>query len=167
MTAHLSDGGHTKHMRSAERVRTYLAEHGLSGGIVTYERSTKTAQMAAEAMGCDLGQIVKSLVFVAGGTPVMVLVAGDRRGDTAAIAGLVGAEEAHFADAETVRVATGYAIGAVSPFDLPEDLTVLADDSLLRFDTVFPAAGTASSMVRIGLARLLELTGAEVARISQ
>ncbi len=167
MTAGSSEEMQAKRVRSAERVRAYLAEHGLAEEIVTFEQSTKTAEMAAEAMGCELGQIVKSLVFVAGGAPVLALVAGDRRGDANAIARLMGSEDARFADAETVRAATGYAIGAVSPFDLPDGLVVLADESLSRFETVFPAAGSASSMVRIGLARLLELTGATVARISQ
>ncbi|MBE0417896.1 MAG: YbaK/EbsC family protein [Coriobacteriia bacterium] len=156
-----------KRARSADRVRTYLAEHGLADEIVTFEQSTKTAQMAADAMGCKLGQIVKSLVFVAGGTPVLALVAGDRQGDANAIATLAGATEAHFADADTVRAATGFAIGGVSPFDLPVGLMLLADDSLGRFDIVYPAAGTPSSMVRIRLTHLLELTGARVARISQ
>jgi prolyl-tRNA editing enzyme YbaK/EbsC (Cys-tRNA(Pro) deacylase) len=156
-----------KRARSAERVRAYLAEHGLADEIVTFEQSTKTAQMAADAMGCDLGQIVKSLVFVAGGTPVLALVAGDRRGDAGAIAALAGAAEARFADADTVRSATGFAIGGVSPFDLPPGLMLLADDSLVRFEIVYPAAGTPSSMVRIRLTHLLELTGARVARISQ
>ncbi|MBW6469035.1 MAG: YbaK/EbsC family protein, partial [Coriobacteriia bacterium] len=94
-------------------------------------------------------------------------VAGDRRGDTQAIAELAGAADARFADADTVRAATGYAIGGVSPFDLPRGLMLLADDSLGRYETVYPAAGTPSSMVGIRLAHLLELTGARVARISQ
>ena len=160
-------GSAPKRVRSADRVRAYLAEHGLEDEIVTYEQSTKTAQMAADAMGCELGQIVKSLVFVAGDTPLVALVAGDRRGDAAAIAEFAGATEAHFADADTVRAATGFAIGGVSPFDLPPGLLVLADDSLERFDIVYPAAGTPSSMVRITLSHLLELTNARVARISQ
>jgi len=151
---------------SAARVRAYLESHGLAEGIITFEQSTKTAQMAADAAGCELGQIVKSLVFVVEGRPALALVAGDRRGDAEAIAALIGGTEAHFADPETVRSATGYAIGGVSPFDLPVDLPVLADDSLERFEIVYPAAGTPSSMVRVPLARLLELSGACVARIS-
>jgi prolyl-tRNA editing enzyme YbaK/EbsC (Cys-tRNA(Pro) deacylase) len=66
-----------------------------------------------------------------------------------------------------VRGATGYAIGGVSPFDLPADLPLFADSSLARFETVYPAAGTPTSMVRMQLAELLELTGARVADISQ
>lgn len=159
-------GATPKKVGSAERVRRCLEDHGLADEIITYEQSTKTAQMAAEAMGCELGQIVKSLVFVAGGKVLVALVAGDRRGDAPAIAELMGEQEARFADADTVRSATGFAIGGVSPFDLPPELPVFADDSLHRFDVVYPAAGTPTSMVRIPLQRLLELSGAHVARIS-
>ena len=152
---------------SRERVRAYLETHGLAEGLVEFEQSTKTAQMAADAMGCELGQIVKSLVFVVGDTPVLALVAGDRRGDADAIAAVMGGGKVQFADADTVRSATGFAIGGVSPFDLPEELEVLFDDSLLRFDVVYPAGGTPSSMVRMSRERLLQVTGARVARISQ
>ncbi|MBS3956921.1 MAG: YbaK/EbsC family protein [Clostridiales bacterium] len=159
--------GPTRKKGSAARVRAFLESHGLAEEIVEFEHSTKTAQMAADAMGCELGQIVKSLVFVVGGTPLVALVAGDRRGDGEAIGELLGGEEARFADAETVREKTGYAIGGVSPFALPDDLIVLADESLARFEIVYPAAGTPSSMVRMRLAHLLEMTGARVARISR
>ncbi len=152
---------------SRERVRSYLEARGLADGLFEFEQSTKTAQQAADAMGCELGQIVKSLVFVADGAPVMALVAGDRRGDTAAIAGLLGARKARFADAETVRSATGYAIGGVSPFDLPPGLPVFADISLERFDVVYPAAGTPTSMVRLDRRVLLELSAARSEQISQ
>ena len=152
---------------SRERVRSYLEAHGLAEGLFEFEQSTKTAQQAADAMGCELGQIVKSLVFVVGDKPVVALVAGDRRGDTDALAALLGGGDVHFADAETVRSATGYAIGGVSPFDLPAELPLFADSSLSRFETVYPAAGTPSSMVRMQLSELLELSAARVADISQ
>ena len=151
---------------SRERVLNYLEQHGLHEEVFEFEQSTKTAQQAADAMGCELGQIVKSLVFVVEETPVLALVAGDRRGDTDALAALVGGTSARFADADTVRAATGYAIGGVSPFDLPPDLAVFADESLSRFETVYPAAGTPSSMVCMRLDDLLDLSGARVARIS-
>ncbi len=151
---------------SRERVRVFLEERGLADGLTEFEQSTKTAAQAAEAMGCELGQIVKSLVVLADGTPVLALVAGDRRGDLDAIAAEVGAGSAKMADADAVRAATGYAIGGVSPFDLPASLTVLVDESLTRFDTVFPAAGTPSSMVRMQLADLLDAAGGRMARIS-
>jgi prolyl-tRNA editing enzyme YbaK/EbsC (Cys-tRNA(Pro) deacylase) len=161
------DGG-AKKTGSLERVTAYLAEHGLADRVITFDdRSTKTSQLAAEAVGCELGQIVKSLVFVAEGTPVLALVAGDRRGDAGAIAHEVGAGSVSFADADAVRSATGYAIGGVSPFALPADLAVLIDDSLLRFEEVYTAGGTPQSMVRMDRERLFSVTGGRVARISR
>ena len=152
---------------SLERVRVFLTARGLEGGLVSFgDRSTKTCELAAEAVGCEVGQIVKSLVFAADEEPVLALVAGDRRGDTKAIGRLLGAGSVRFADAETVRAATGYAIGGVSPYDLPAGLTVLVDDSLLRFDTVYTAAGTPSSMVGVARDVLFSLVAGQVATIS-
>ena len=152
---------------SAKRVRDFLQAHGMVDQLHTFEKSTKTAQDAADAMGCELGQIVKSLVFLVDGSAVLALVAGDRRGDMAAIAELAGGAKAAFADPQSVRDATGYAIGGVSPFDLPEDVLVLVDDSLERFDVLYPAAGTPSSMVEMAMSDLLRLSGGRMARISQ
>jgi prolyl-tRNA editing enzyme YbaK/EbsC (Cys-tRNA(Pro) deacylase) len=167
----MTDGSAESRARSRgsfARVRAFLETHGLQDGLIAFDdRSTKTCELAAEAVGCAVGQIVKSLVFVADGTPVLALVAGDRRGDTAAIGRLLGAKSVHFADAETVRDSTGYAIGGVSPYDLPEDLTVLVDDSLGRFDVVYTAAGTPSSMVRIDQPVLFDLVGGTVAQVSK
>jgi prolyl-tRNA editing enzyme YbaK/EbsC (Cys-tRNA(Pro) deacylase) len=152
---------------SRERVRAILADLDLLDGLHEFEpHSTKTAQQAADRMGCELGQIVKSLVLVADGVPVVALVAGDMRGDAEAIASELSAVKARMANAEEVREATGYAIGGVCPFGLPEELSVLADDSLLRFEVVFPAAGTPDSMVRMDRDRLFEIARARVARIS-
>lgn len=151
---------------SRERVRLFLEAHDLAEGLTEFEQPTKTAAQAAEAMGCELGQIVKSLLVVADDAPVLALVAGDRRGDLDAIGAEVGAGAVRMADADTVRSVTGYAIGGVSPFDLPGDLTVLVDDSLERFDTVYPAAGTPSSMVRMGFSDLTRVARGRMARIS-
>lgn len=155
---------------SAERVADYLAARGWSDRLTAFDdpASTKTAQLAAEAMGRDLGQIVKSLLFLADGVPVLVLVAGDRRGDAAAIASALGViGEARLADKETVRSATGYSIGGVCPFDLPDGLAVLADESLTRFDELYPAGGTPNTMVRVTLAELLEVTRGRMAPVSK
>ncbi len=138
----------------------------MADAIHTFEQPTKTAKMAAEAMGCELGQIVKSLVFDVEGKVVLALVAGDRRGDADAIARLAGGKSAVLADAQTVRDATGYAIGGVSPFDLPDSVLVLLDDSLTRFDVVYPAGGTPATMVEMTLHDLLRLSGATTAHIS-
>ena len=154
------------HDATFERVRTELKRLGLAEGVVTFATSTATAQLAAEAVGCELGQIAKSLVFVVDGRPVLALVAGDRRGDAVAIAHEAGGARASFADSATVKACTGYEVGGVSPFDLPPELLVLVDESLARYDTVFPAAGSASSVVRMPLATLVAVTGGRVAAIS-
>jgi prolyl-tRNA editing enzyme YbaK/EbsC (Cys-tRNA(Pro) deacylase) len=164
----MSDAPRVRKAGSLERVRAFLEERGLADGLVTFDdRSTKTCELAAEAVGCEVGQIVKSLVFTADGVPVLALVAGDRRGDSAEIARLAGAASVRFADPDMVRAATGYAIGGVSPYDLPEDLLVLVDDSLERFGVLYTAAGTPSSMVRIDRVVLFDLVGGRVARISR
>ena len=153
---------------SIDRVRDYLATHDLADRVVTFGGSTRTAELAADAVDCELGQIVKSLVFVDdAGAAVLVLVAGDRRGDTRAIARETSAQRVAFADAETVRAATGYAIGGVSPFDLPPELPVLVDESLERFAEVYTAAGTPNSMVRLTIAQLIAISGGHVAQVSQ
>jgi prolyl-tRNA editing enzyme YbaK/EbsC (Cys-tRNA(Pro) deacylase) len=150
------------------RVRAFLDARGLTDRIMDFEPgATKTSQMAADSAGCLLGQIAKSLVFVADGTPVLAIVAGDRKGDAGAIAAEVGARAASFADADTVRRATGYAIGGVSPFDLPAGLVVLLDESLLRFDEVYSAGGTPQTIVRMDREVLFDLVGGRVARISR
>jgi Cys-tRNA(Pro) deacylase len=151
---------------SRERVRAFLEARGLADGLTEFEQSTKTAADAADAMGCELGQIVKSLVVLADGVPVLALVAGDRRGDFDAIGAHTGAAKVKMADADSVREATGYAIGGVSPFDLPDELTVFIDDSLARFETVYPAAGTPSSMVRMSFEQLVGVVDGRMARIS-
>jgi prolyl-tRNA editing enzyme YbaK/EbsC (Cys-tRNA(Pro) deacylase) len=165
---HMAQTGSGGKRNSLERVTAYLAEHGLADRVVTFEGSTRTAQLAAEAVDCELGQIVKSLVFVGDdGVAVLALVAGDRRGDADAIAREAGMGGVRFADADTVRSATGYAIGGVSPFDLPGGLAVLVDDSLARFAEVYTAGGTPDSMVRLTIDQLMAVSHGRMARISQ
>lgn len=154
--------------RQLERVAAFLEARGLSDRLITFQAgATRTSQEAADALGCELGQVVKSLVFDAGGEPVLALVAGDRRGDAEAISTLLGVARVRLADPQTVLAATGYAVGGVSPFDLPSSLRVLVDDSLARFDTLYPAGGTAQTMVRLSREELLALAGGAMARISR
>jgi prolyl-tRNA editing enzyme YbaK/EbsC (Cys-tRNA(Pro) deacylase) len=113
-------------------------------------QSTRTAQDAAAAVGCELGQIVKSLVFVADGEPVMCLCAGDRRVDTA----LLGTD-VRAARAEEVRDATGFAIGGVPPLGHDRPLRTVVDESLRRFDTIWCAAGTPNAVFAVGTEALI------------
>jgi Cys-tRNA(Pro) deacylase len=152
---------------SRERVRAYLEARGLADDVFEFEpHSTKTAQQAADRMGCELGQIVKTLVFVVDeSTVIAALVAGDQRADLDAVAAHSGGTRARMANADEVREGTGYAIGGVCPFDLPSSLLVLADDSLLRFEVVYPAAGTPDTMVCIDREVLFELAKPQVVRL--
>ena len=122
---------------------------------------TRTAVDAARAVGCDVGQIVKSLVFVAGGKPVVALVSGANRLDEHRLAAVAG-EPVAKADAETARAATGYAIGGVPPFGHATDLPVYMDRDLFGYGEVWAAAGRPDSVFEIQPERLRELSNATV-----
>jgi Cys-tRNA(Pro) deacylase len=150
-----------------ERVQAALAALGLETQVVRVPGSAKTAQLAAEAVGCDVGAIVKSLVFVVDGQPVVVLCAGDRRVDAAKLAALRGAESAAMAPAAVVREATGYAIGGVPPLGHATALPVYLDAALLRWPVVYAAAGAPDALFPIESATLLTVTGAAVVDVSE
>jgi prolyl-tRNA editing enzyme YbaK/EbsC (Cys-tRNA(Pro) deacylase) len=125
-----------------ERVSSFLRESGVEARIHEFPDGTASAQDAADAVGCDLGQIVKSLVFVCDERPVVALVPGDRKGDPAKVARAVEAESARVAKAQEVEDATGFAPGAVAPFPLPNVATVLMEPALYHHDIVWAGAGS-------------------------
>jgi prolyl-tRNA editing enzyme YbaK/EbsC (Cys-tRNA(Pro) deacylase) len=118
---------------TAAKVKERLAARGLEIEVSELPDSTRTAAEAAAACGCDVGQIVKSLVFVVGEEPTMVLCSGDRR---------VEQVDGRPATADEVREATGFAIGGVPPLGHDRELRTIVDESLRRFDRVWCAAGT-------------------------
>jgi prolyl-tRNA editing enzyme YbaK/EbsC (Cys-tRNA(Pro) deacylase) len=132
-----------------ERVSSFLRESGVEARIHEFSDGTASAQDAADAIGCELGQIVKSLVFVCDDRPVVALVPGDRRGDPAKVAQAVAANEARVAKAREVEDATGFAPGAVAPFPLPRIDTVLMDHALYHHDIVWAGAGSAHHIMGI------------------
>jgi prolyl-tRNA editing enzyme YbaK/EbsC (Cys-tRNA(Pro) deacylase) len=144
------------------RFESWLAttDHGVT--VRTFPEGTRTAGDAARAVGCDLGQIVKSLVFVAAGRPVVALVSGSNRVDETKFGRLAGLPLTK-ADAETARTATGYAIGGVPPFGHSTDVPVYMDADLLRYDVVWAAAGRPDSVFEITPGRLRDLSGATIA----
>lgn len=147
------------------RFDEWLAERGLDIQVRTYPAGTRTAGDAAAAIGCDVAQIVKSLVFTAAGRPVVALVSGANRLDPARLAALAGDPVAR-ADADVARRATGYAIGGVPPFGHATPLPVFMDRALTAFDAVWAAAGRPDAVFAIAPNRLLELSGAEVADLT-
>ena len=142
-----------------ERVSSFLRDAGADARIEEFSEGTPTAADAAAAVGCGLDQIVKSLVLVCDGRPVVALVPGDRRGDIAKVARAAGTAGARVAKAGEVEQATGFAPGAVAPFPLPGVATVLIERTLLRHPLVWAGAGSPKHM--IGLAPL------ELARLAR
>lgn len=137
---------------------------GMDTGIAVKEfpAGTRTAVDAARAVGCDVGQIVKSLVFVAAGRPVVALVSGANRLDEKRLAAVAG-EPVLKADAEIARSATGYSIGGVPPFGHATDIPVFMDRDLLGYEVVWAAAGRPDSVFQIAPDRLRDLSGAILA----
>ncbi len=150
--------------RTPEDVQAALDAAGLAIRVRVLEESAATAQQAADAIGTSLGSIVKSLCFLAGDRPVLVLAAGDRSVDDRKVAGHygVGRKKVHLADAETTIAVTGYAPGGVPPLGHARDLPVLIDGSLGRFATVYAAAGSPHAIFGISYGQLVAVTGGEV-----
>ena len=143
-----------------ERVARFLREAQVEGRVEEFPEGTPTAEEAARAAGCALAQIVKSLVFLCDGRPVLVMVPGDRRGDSAKIATAAGCERAKIAGAEDVMKATGFDPGGVAPFPLPGVERVFVDHALLTHDVVWVGAGSSRHMAVLSPADLVRLTKA-------
>jgi Cys-tRNA(Pro) deacylase len=131
------------------------------------DAAARTAADAAASIGVEVDQIVKSLVFVVGERPVLVLTAGGRRVDMAKVAALAGGGAARKADADEVRAATGYTIGGTPPFGHASALPVLLDRRLTEFGEVWAAAGTPRDVFPIDPAVLVAVTGAQVADVTE
>ena len=149
-----------------QRVSTFLRESGAEARIHEFPDGTPTAADAAAAVGCDLSQIVKSLVLLCDGRPVVALVPGDRRGDQQKIAAAAGAASARIASPAHVAEATGFAPGAVAPFPLPQVETVLLDGDLLRHSVVWAGAGSTRHILGIAPLELARLTKARTVDVS-
>lgn len=147
---------------SVERVAAFLRETGAEARLEELGTETPTASSAADAIGCTLGQVVKSLVLVCDGAAVVALVPGDRRADTGKVARLLGARRVAVAGPEEVIAATGFRPGAVSPFPLDRVSLVLVERTLLRHPTVWAGAGSDRHMVALSPAELVRLTRGRV-----
>jgi prolyl-tRNA editing enzyme YbaK/EbsC (Cys-tRNA(Pro) deacylase) len=161
-------GGSSSSSRSVERVRSALQSLGLAGvEIVSLDASTRTAVEAAAVVGCELGAIVKSLVFASSSSAaVLALVSGDRRADEALVAAAAGEPSVGRADADFVRATTGFAIGGVAPVGHPSPLLTVMDEDLLRFDVVWAAAGSPYAVFGVAPAELARAIGVTPARIA-
>jgi Cys-tRNA(Pro) deacylase len=145
---------------TAQKVADAAQELGLDITIKEFETSTRTAEDAANSIGCTVAQIVKSLLFVVDGQPTLVLVSGPNRLDEKKLAALcgVGRKKIKRADADIVREATGFAIGGVPPFGHQTKLPTYIDEDFWQFDIIWAAAGTPNAV--------FDITPDDLARVS-
>lgn len=151
---------------SAQKVREALLSMGYDCIIIEFQNSTRTSGEAAERIGCQIGQIVKSLIFrgQVSGKPVVVLTSGANRVDESLI-GRYAEESIGRADAEFVRSATGYAIGGVPPLGYPQPVETYLDEDLLQYGKIWAAAGTPNAVFELTPASLEKMTGGKVVRV--
>jgi prolyl-tRNA editing enzyme YbaK/EbsC (Cys-tRNA(Pro) deacylase) len=145
---------------AVERVTSYLREARAEVRVEEFSEGTPTAQDAANAVGCELAQIVKSLVFDCDGRPVVALVPGDRRADSGKIARAAGARRARIAGSAEVRESTGFEPGAVCPFPLPRVHAVFVERTLLSQPLLWVGAGSDRHMAAVSPTELLRLSRA-------
>lgn len=151
---------------SAQKVQDALNKLGLALQVVELPASTRTAKEAAQAIGVEVGQIVKSLIFKAkrSGRPILVIASGVNRVNEKTIEGLIQ-EPLGKADADFVRQRTGFVIGGVPPLGHSEPLETFVDEDLLRYDEVWAAAGTPHAVFRLSPADLERMTGGRLISI--
>lgn len=145
---------------SIERARAHLARYGLEDRIRELTVSSATVALAAEALGCEPARIAKTLSFENGEGAILILAAGDARIDNAKFKHRFGMK-AHMLSAERVEPLIGHGVGGVCPFGINEGIPVYLDESLKRFDIVYPAAGTAASAVTLTLSELERVSEAD------
>jgi prolyl-tRNA editing enzyme YbaK/EbsC (Cys-tRNA(Pro) deacylase) len=152
---------------SAQRVRDEARRLGLDATIMEMAASTRTAPDAAAACGCEVAQIVKSLVFrgAESGKPYLMLVSGSNRLNETGVAAILG-EVLTRPDADYVREVTGFAIGGVPPFAHASPMQVFIDEDLVRFETVWAAAGTPRAVFAVSPSALVKALGAKVIKVT-
>lgn len=149
------------HHPSIENVATRLRELGAAGAVRVLPTAARTAQQAADALGCDVGAIANSLVFDAAGSPVLILTSGAHRVDTSQVARTLGVAALDRATPDFVRDATGQAIGGVAPVGHPAPLATYLDRSLAQYPVIWAAAGHAHAVFDTTYDELKALTSAE------
>lgn len=151
---------------AAQRVQEALDALGINRKLIELSVSAKTSRQAAEALGVDVAQIAKSLVFTANGSPVLVIASGANRVDERKLERLAGGR-VRKADPEIVKKATGFTIGGVAPLGLSLPLPTFIDRDLLRHELIYPAGGLPEYLFPISPEELLRATGGTVADLRE
>tara|TARA_B100001057_G_scaffold88702_1_gene84822 strand:+ start:34 stop:516 length:483 start_codon:yes stop_codon:yes gene_type:complete len=145
-----------------KRAEKFIKDFDTNLSIVCLEQTAKTAQDAATALGCNVGAIVKSLLFNSGDRFVLCLVAGDKRCSLNKLKKILNEKNVSMAKPDDVKKITGYTIGGVSPVGHLNKIKIYVDNSLERFKTVFAAAGHPNCVFKIDYKQLIELTSGEI-----
>ena len=140
---------------SIEKVKKFFSEYGIEDRIIELSESSATVELAAAALGCEPKRIAKSLSFSLDGGAILVVCAGDAKVDNPKYKATFGAK-AKMLSPDEVTSLIGHAVGGVCPFGVNEGVKVYLDDSLRRFETVFPAAGSSNSAIELTLGELEE-----------
>lgn len=142
---------------SITRVRDYFRPLGREGDILEFPVSSATVELAAQAVGCEPARIAKTLSFLVDGAPILILAAGDQKIDNPKFKAQFHTK-ARMIPGDQVEALVGHGVGGVCPFGVEEGVTVYLDQSLRRFDTVFPAAGSSNSAVEMTIEQLEQCT---------
>ena len=148
-----------------KRVQEFIAQFDPKLKVLVLDTTAKTAKDAAESLGCEVGAIVKSLVFRADDTFMICLVAGDKRCSLNKLKKVISKKDVCMANADEVKSNTGFSIGGVAPIAHLQKLNILIDQSLGRFQSVFAAAGHPNSIFKIEYNQLVQMTKGEVKEI--
>jgi len=150
-----------------KRVQEFINQFNPQLKVLVLDTTARTAKDAAESLGCEVGAIVKSLVFRADDTFLICLVAGDKRCSLNKLKKIISKRDVCMANADEVKVNTGFSIGGVAPIAHLKKLNILIDQSLGRFESVFAAAGHPNSIFKIKYNQLVQLTKGEVKEITE
>ena len=145
---------------SVDRVREYLTQFGAQDRILEFDVSSATVALAAEALHCEPGRIAKTLSFMVGERPILIVFAGDARIDNRKYKDCFGTK-ARMMSAEEIEHFTGLHFGGVCPFGIPEAIDIYLDVSLRRFNPVYPACGSSNSAIEVTLEELEQFSRAK------
>ncbi|GJN65495.1 YbaK/EbsC family protein [Faecalibacterium gallinarum] len=143
---------------SIEKVKDYFRQYGMEGRVLEFPVSSATVELAAQALGCEPGRIAKTLSFLVGARAVLIVAAGDAKVDNHKYKAQFGVK-AKMLSADEVTELVGHAVGGVCPFAVNEGVTVYLDESLKRFDTVYPACGSSNSAIELTIPELERYSG--------
>ena len=143
---------------SIEKVRAYFAEYAMENRILEFPVSSATVELAAQALNCEPCRIVKTLSFGVGGKAILICAAGDAKVDNARYKARFGVKAKMLSHEEAASM-IGHAVGGVCPFAVNEGVEVYLDESIKRFETVFPAAGSSNSAIELTIAEMEQYSG--------